>query len=85
MPGKLTYFSGGGRAEGIRAMLAHASFKFEDNRVTGEQFGAMKSSLPLGSLPIWEEDGFTIVQSSAILRSLGVRLGYYTEDATQAW
>ena len=35
MPGgKLTYFPVGGRAEGIRAMLAYADFKYEDNRIT---------------------------------------------------
>ena len=31
MPGKLTYYNLGGRAEGIRAMLAHANFDYEDN------------------------------------------------------
>ena len=37
-------------------------------------------SLPLGSMPVWEEDGFKMCQSSAILRMLGIRLGYYSDD-----
>ena len=32
MPGRLLYFEIGGRAEGIRAMLAHANFEYEDAR-----------------------------------------------------
>ena len=60
MPGKLLYFDMGGRAEGIRALLAHANFQYEDSRQSFADFGAMKSSgaLPLGSMPVWEEDGF---------------------------
>ena len=87
MPGALSYFDLGGRAEAIRALLGHARFQYEDNRMTFEQFGAKKQSgeLPLGSAPIWVEDGFTMCQSSAILRMLGIRLGYYTDDPMTAW
>lgn len=68
-------------------MLCHANFDYEDNRVSFEQFGAMKASgeLPLGSLPMWVEDGFKTVQSNAILRSLAIRLGYYHEDPIITW
>ena len=35
----------------------------------------------MGGLPIWEdEDGYTVCQSNSILRMLGQRFGYYTED-----
>ena len=82
MPGKLIYFDLGGRAEAIRAMLAHANYQYEDDRQSIEQFSNLKQNglLPLGSLPVWEEDGFKMVQSSSILRRLGIRLGYYSED-----
>ena len=39
----------------------------------------------MGSMPVWEEDGVKVCQSSAILRMLGIRLGYYSEDAMTIW
>ena len=57
MPGKLTYFDLGGRAEGIRALLFHANFQYEDCRINFEEWASFRESTPLGSLPIWDEDG----------------------------
>ena len=34
----------------------------------------------MGFLPTWEEDGLVMCQSNAILRMLGMRLGYYTDE-----
>jgi len=87
MPGKLLYFDVGGRSEGIRAMLAHAGHQYDDDRKSFEEFGELKASgaLPLGSMPVWEEDGVQICQSGAILRMLGIRLGYYSEDSQTCW
>ena len=85
MPGKLTYFDLDGRAGGIRALLGHANFEYEDDRQSFESFATLKASLPLGSMPVWEEDGIQYCQSSGILRMLGVRLGYYTTDPNTAW
>lgn len=36
-------------------------------------------------MPVWEENGFKMCQSSAILRMLGVRHGYYSEDPMTCW
>ena len=87
MPGKLTYFEVSGRSEGIRMMLAHANFQYEDCRLPMAEFGQKKAAgyFPLGSMPIWEEDGFKMCQSSAIMRMLGIRLGYYSDDPMTAW
>ena len=85
MPGKLTYFPLGIRAEPIRAVLHFAGQEFEDNRISQDDFAAIKSSLPLGSLPVWEEDGIQYAQSGSILRMLGIRNGYYTSDPNTAW
>ena len=85
MPGKLTYFGIGGRAEPIRALLHFANHEFEDNRVSQDDFATLKASLPLGSLPVWEEDGETIAQSAAILRMLGIRYGMYSTEANICW
>jgi glutathione S-transferase len=87
MPGKLYYFEVEGRAAGIRLMLSHANFQYEDCRQTMPNFMQLKQSgfLPLGSMPVWEEDGFKMCQSSAIMRMLGIRCGYYSEDPMTAW
>jgi hypothetical protein len=45
---ELIYFGGYGRAEPIRMLLAHAQVKYDDVRITFEQFAEMKSSLPSG-------------------------------------
>ena len=89
MPGRLLYFEIGGRAEGIRAMLAHASFEYEDARQSIEQFTKLKGegALPLGSMPVWEEDGYTTCQSNTILRMLAIKIGthYYADDPLQCF
>ena len=89
MPGKLYYFDVGGRGESIRSLLSHASVRYTDERISGADFGKMKAAgderLPLGSMPVWEEDGFRICQSNAILRTLGIRFGYYSEDPEVAY
>ena len=65
---KLTYFPGKGRAEISRLILSYAGVKFTDERVTGEQFGAMKSSLPWGQVPVLAYHGQTLCQSLSIAR-----------------
>ena len=40
--GRLIYFDLGGRAEGIRMLLAHANFQYEDARISMEEFAKMK-------------------------------------------
>ena len=55
--GKLTYFGVYARAEPVRMLLAHAKVEFEDERITFEQWGALKATMPNGQLPVWEENG----------------------------
>lgn len=85
MPGKLTYFGLGLRAEPIRAICFLASHEYTDERLSQEEFAERKSSLPLGALPVWEEDGAVICQSSAILRMLGIRFGFYSTEPRTMW
>ena len=77
----------GGRAEAIRAMLRHRGAEYEDNWVNGEKLKEWKESgySPMGGMPLWEEDGFVVCQSNAVLRVLGIRYGYYTEDPMIAY
>ncbi len=70
---KLTYFNGRGRAEISRYIFAQAGVDYEDNRVTGEEFGKMKPTLPAGSLPLLEVDGKPLAGSGSIARFLGER------------
>merc|ERR1712130_460562 len=54
---RLTYFPARGRAEISRLILAHAGVKFDDIRLTGEDFAKVKPLLPYGSMPILEYKG----------------------------
>ena len=57
MPGKLLYFDLGARGELVRAICFLSGHDYVDERISFEQFAGMKADLPLGSLPVWEEDG----------------------------
>mmetsp|Transcript_36908 Transcript_36908/g.48503 ORF Transcript_36908/g.48503 Transcript_36908/m.48503 type:complete len:202 (+) Transcript_36908:24-629(+) len=85
MPGKLVYYDVNGRAECIRSLLAHAQFQYDDDRPMDLVEYKAQGINPYGGWPIWIEDGFTMNQSNAILRMLGIRLGYYTEDPDVAY
>merc|ERR1712083_923209 len=67
---RLTYFPARGRAEISRLILAHAGVKFDDIRLTGEEFVKVKPILPYGSMPILEYKGEVICESMAIAKFL---------------
>lgn len=82
---KLTYFDfSGGRGEPVRIALHAAGIKFEDERLSFEQFNARREALPFGSLPVMEIDGVTVTQSSAMCAYAGKRAGLYPKDDLQA-
>merc|ERR1711875_123212 len=70
---KLTYFNLKGRAELSRLILAQAGVKYEDCRIAREDWAQLKTSLPLGQLPVLTVDGKTIGQSITIARYLAKR------------
>ncbi|KAH7478975.1 hypothetical protein KRP22_010973 [Phytophthora ramorum] len=78
---KLTYFNFTGRAEAARLAFYLGGVPFEDNRMSRDQFSALKTSLPLGQLPVLEVDGEVFTQSSAILRYAGRLGGLYPTSA----
>jgi glutathione S-transferase len=84
---KVHYFSGYGRAEAIRMLLAHAKVEFEDVHYTFETLPALKETgnLEFGQVPAVEIDGKWYAQSTSILRMLGKKYGYYPDDAFEAW
>merc|ERR1712106_190667 len=72
---KLTYFNLKGRAELARLILAQAEVDYEDCRIEKEGWAELKTTLPLGQLPVLEVDGQTIGQSITIARYLARRFG----------
>lgn len=77
---KVTYFDAPGRAEPVRLAFAIAGIKFEDERLSGPEFGAMKPKLPVGSVPVLTVDGAVYAQSAAMLRYAGKRSNLYPTD-----
>ena len=85
---KVHYFLDGyGRAEAIRMLLAHAKADWENVNHDRDEYKAIKESgrLEFGQLPVIEVDGKLFSQSQAILRSLGIKYGYYPSDPYQAY
>merc|ERR1711892_1260744 len=72
---KLTYFNIKGRAELPRVILSYAGVKFTDERLTGEQFGALKAKLPYGQMPVLHYKGEVLCQSITIARFLAAEFG----------
>ena len=70
---KFIYFGVYGRGEAIRMLATHAKVPFEDERLSGEQFGPRKAAgeFPNGQLPVWVQDGKYFNESTSILRFLG--------------
>ncbi|EYC01084.1 hypothetical protein Y032_0110g150 [Ancylostoma ceylanicum] len=73
---KLTYFNGRGRAECARQLFALADQKYEDVRLTHEEFPKIKPNMPFGQLPVLDEDGKQLAQSNAINRYLARKFGF---------
>ena len=84
---ELVYFDLHARAEANRMVLAHAKADWNDRRVGGDSWKALKESgvCPNGQIPVLFHKGKVMNESMAILRYLGKVLGYYPEDAFAAW
>lgn len=65
---KLFYFPMRGRAETARLVLVYTGTKYEDVRISIEQWPAMKEKMPMGQMPVLEVDGKQLCQSTAIAR-----------------
>jgi len=79
----LTYFAGRGRAETTRWMLAVNEIPFRNVGLTEpEDFEALRASgrLPFNQLPLLELDGLELSQSSAMIRHLARRGGFYGDE-----
>ncbi|KAK0182027.1 hypothetical protein PV327_000199 [Microctonus hyperodae] len=81
---KLTYFNITGLGEPIRYLLSYGGIKFEDQRVSFEEWPALKPKMPLGQMPVLEIDGKQYNQSKAIMRFLGKKFNLYGSDDYEA-
>nr|QCC89045.1 glutathione S-transferase sigma 2 [Meteorus pulchricornis] len=81
---KLTYFNLTGLGEPIRYLLSYGGIKFEDHRVSFEEWPNIKPKMPMGQMPVLEIDGKQYNQSKAILRFLGKKFKLYGSDDYEA-
>ena len=81
----LTYFDfDGGRGEAARLVMHLAGLAFEDKRIAGTDWPAMRDKTPFQAMPVLEVDGKVITQSNTINRYLGKLAGLYPKDDWQA-
>eukprot|EP01133_Synstelium_polycarpum_P007476 gene7476-8747_t len=75
----LVYFDGRGKAELIRYVFVLAGAKFNDVRVSFEEFGKpeYKAALPFGQLPVLDTEHGRIAQSLAIARYVASQNNLY--------
>jgi glutathione S-transferase len=83
---KIRYFDfAGSRGEELRLALTLAGVPFEDDRIAGADFPAIKPDLPFGALPVVEIVGRgTFSQTNAILRLIGRLHGLHPCDPYEA-
>lgn len=83
---KLTYFDApASRGEECRLALYLAGVDFEDNRVKGADWPALKPTTPFGGLPVFEVPGHPpLGQTNAILALIGRRHGLHPADDFEA-
>jgi glutathione S-transferase len=74
---KLYYFSGKGRGEVTRLMLAESKTPFEDMRIKGEDWMKHKPEMPFGQMPVLEIDGWKLAESGAIERYVARKTNLY--------
>jgi glutathione S-transferase len=83
---RVSYFDfPGGRGEDCRMALVLAGVDFEDNRVKGPAWAALKPATPYGSMPILEAEGKPVLaQSNAILTWIGRTYDLLPKDEWEA-
>lgn len=83
---KLTYFDfDGGRGEPARLALHIGGIAFEDHRVAGKDWPAIREKTAFLAMPTLEVDGRVVSQSNSINRYVGKLAGLYPKDDWQAF
>ncbi|XP_032666452.1 glutathione S-transferase-like [Odontomachus brunneus] len=81
---KLTYFNVTGLAEAIRYLFHYGGVKFEDIRLTFDDWPKYKAEMPMGQVPVLEIDGKKYNQSRAISRYLAKKFNLYGSNEIEA-
>jgi glutathione S-transferase len=83
---RLIYFDfAGSRGEECRIALHLAGIDFEDARIQGADWPAMKATMPFGAMPVLEIPGKApLAHSNAILVFIGRQHGLHPADAFEA-
>ncbi|KAI6203682.1 hypothetical protein M3Y94_00584800 [Aphelenchoides besseyi] len=77
---KLYYFDCRNLGETARMIFHYAQVEFEDVRISQSEWPEMKSKFPFGKLPVLEEDGRMLAESTTIARYLGKKFGLGGRD-----
>jgi len=72
---KLIYFNACGRGEIIRWLFELAGQKYEDVRLTEEEWQKLKPSAPFRQIPMFEAEGKTLCQTNAIAKYVALKFG----------
>jgi prostaglandin-H2 D-isomerase / glutathione transferase len=82
---KITYFDfDGGRGEPARLALHIGGIAFEDHRIAGKDWPALRDKTPFLAMPTLEVNGKIVSQSNSINRYVGKLTGLYPKDDWQA-
>lgn len=79
----LTYFGFRGLGEPIRLLLEDLGVAYEDRRVDGAEWAALKPRMQFRQMPRFEDGQRTVFQSQAILRHLARPRGLCGEDEAE--
>ena len=85
---KLIYFPVQGRGQAIKYLLGAKGVAFEDQVITGAEWGPIKEAKTYGDsqLPVYvRDDGSYVNQSMAILKMLAYEHGYMPETPAQVY
>ena len=77
---KLYYFNGRGRVEVSRLIFTAAGEKFEDIRISEQEWPEKKLTMPLKQIPVLEVDGVMLPQSMSIARFLARQFNLAGKD-----
>ena len=80
---RLSYFGLRGLGEVTRLLFAEGKVAYEDHRVEGKDWPALKPSAPFGQMPLLTVGGVTIAQSNAIERYVAKLTKLYGADDLQ--